>query len=98
MVHSGVDGRLAGSRPADGDGDDVWVEAFKAGVLEKLNPAEVIPNDLIVHPRWGVGTVTEVGPGRGGGSRLLTVEFPNNGTAMILSDNVMRKRFGGQPR
>jgi len=91
MLNSSVGGRLAGSRTADSDDGDVWIKAHKAGVLEPLDSTQVRIDDLIVHPNWGPGVVTEVGPSRGG-ARHLTVEFPH-GTAMILSDDLMMQRF-----
>ena len=42
-------------------------------------------------PLGGPGTVTEVGPSRGG-ARYLTVEFLN-GTATVLNDNLRLQQF-----
>ena len=63
MTRNSVGGGLVGHRTPDGNDGDVWLRAYKAGVLEELKPKEVKANDRIVHPRWGPGVVTEVGPG-----------------------------------
>jgi CAP12/Pycsar effector protein, TIR domain len=91
MIHGSVGGRLASSRTTESDDNDVWLQAYKAGYLEQLEPGEVGIGDRIVHADWGPGLVTEVGPW-GGGSRYLTVEFPH-GPATVLSNKVAMQKF-----
>ena len=47
MTRSGVGGSPAGPRTPDGNDGDVWLRAYKAGVLEDLDSLKVKPNDRI---------------------------------------------------
>jgi hypothetical protein len=88
-AYEGVGGRFAArDQPAE---NEVWLQAYEAGVLEELQPGQVRVGRRVVHTTWGPGTVTEVGPSRGG-SRYLTVEFLN-GTATVLSVNLRLQQF-----
>lgn len=83
----------AGRQTADPDAAaaEVWRLAYAAGALEPLDSLRVEVDDLIVHGRWGPGTVTEVHPSKGE-SRYLTIVFPT-GSAMLLSDNLALQIF-----
>ena len=90
-IHDSPGGRLASSRTTDSDDNEVWLQAYEAGALEELDPGRARIGTRIVHPIWGPGLVTELGPSRGG-ARYLTVEFPH-GPATILSDNIALQKF-----
>jgi len=88
-VYGGIGGRFA-ARDQTAE-NEVWLQAYEAGALEELQPGRARISMRVVHHTFGPGTVTEVGPSRGG-SRYLTVEFPH-GTATVLSDNVKLQQF-----
>jgi hypothetical protein len=91
MIHDSPGGRLAGSRTTDSDDSEVWLQAYEAGALEELDPGRARIGTRIVHPIWGPGLVTELGPSSGG-ARYLTVEFPH-GPATILSKDIALQKF-----
>jgi CAP12/Pycsar effector protein, TIR domain len=91
VIHSSPSGRFADSRATDSDDSEVWLLAYEAGALEDLEPGRVRIGIRIVHPIWGAGQVTELGPWQGG-ARYLTVVFPR-GSATILSENIARQKF-----
>ena len=90
-IQGGVGGTLAASRTADSDDSDLWLQAYGAGALELLDPGNVRIGAPIVHPDFGSGVVTELGPWRGG-SKYLTVEFPH-GPGTILSKDIALQKF-----
>lgn len=92
MVHGGPRGRFADSRATDSDDSEVWLEAYEAGALADLDPGRARIGMRIVHPIWGPGLVTELGPWQGG-ARYLTVVFRRGSSATILSENIARQKF-----
>lgn len=88
-AYGGVGGRFA-ARDQTAE-NEVWLQAYEAGVLKELQPGQARVGRRVVHATWGPGTVTEVGPSRGG-ARYLTVEFLN-GTATVLNDNLRLQQF-----
>lgn len=88
-AYGGFGGRFA-ARDQTAE-NEVWLQAYEAGVLEELKPGKIRLGSRVVHTTWGPGIVAEVGPSRGG-SKYLTVEFLN-GTATVLSDNLRLQQF-----